>query len=61
MTEDLIIPKDKLLNKLDHITKCDGAPKGSSVALLAQNKEKVNPFELNPKYSHQPNIRTYEK
>lgn len=57
LTDDIVISKDKI----PPIKKCDDIPRGSSVAFLAQSKEKIDPLKLNPKYSHQPNIRTYEK
>ncbi|OGC05204.1 tRNA (adenosine(37)-N6)-threonylcarbamoyltransferase complex dimerization subunit type 1 TsaB [candidate division WOR-1 bacterium RIFOXYA12_FULL_43_27] len=60
LTDDLLVSKDRLEKKLAHIKRCDGLPRGSSVAFLAQGKEKVDLLKLHPKYSHKPNIREYK-
>lgn len=59
LTEDMLVPKEKI-EKLANVKICDGIPRGSSVAFLAEGKEKTDLLKLHPKYSHKPNIREYK-
>lgn len=60
LTDDIIVPKDKLEKKLAHIKKCNDTPRGSSVAFLAQGKKDQGFLKIKLNYSHQPNIREYK-
>lgn len=60
LTRDLVISSSQM-EKFSHIQICNDAPRGTSIAFLARNKKDEGFLNLKAKYSHKPNIRTFNK